>query len=188
MPIVKIVLLLTYFSKCNYFVRFAMLINIKDIPKGHTVIEQDVTMTEEQIQDTGFAGNVFCRAEIDRIQFQIYIHVSYTCNVKQECSRCLEEIEFPVKGDFDIVLQDRNALGKIEDDDSDSFDYYFSERDAEIDMRQSLYEEVMVNLPIKPLCKTDCQGVTDYIEKDKGTEEVIDPRWEALKKIKRNSK
>ncbi len=167
-----------------------MLINIKDIPKGHTVIEQDVSMTEEQIEDTGFVGNVFCHAEIDSIQFQIYIHVSYTCKVKQECSRCLKEIEFPVKGEFDIVLQDRNSPDKIEGDDADSFDYYFSERDAEIDIRQSLYEEVVVNLPIKPLCKTDCRGVTDYKKKDSdnGAEEVIDPRWEALKKIKKNSK
>lgn len=166
-----------------------MLINIKDIPKGHTVIEQNVTMTDEQIKDSGFAGSVFCHAEIDRIQFQIYIHVSYTCNVKQECSRCLKEIEFPLKGKFDIVLQDRNALGKIEEGD-DTFDYYFSEREQEIDIRQSLYEDVMVNLPIKPLCKTDCRGVTDYMEKDtdKEAEKEIDPRWEALKKIKRDTK
>ncbi len=167
-----------------------MLINIRELPKGHTVVEQDVSMTEEQVGDVGFCGNVFCHAEIDRVQFQIYAHVSYTCKVNQECSRCLTAFEYPMKGTFDIILQDRSALGKIEDDDADSFDYYFSERDAEIDIRQSLYEEVMVNLPIKPLCKTDCQGVTDYKEKDsdKGSEEVIDPRWEALKKIKRNNK
>lgn len=167
-----------------------MLINIRELPKGHTVVEQDVSMTEEQVSDVGFCGSVFCHAEIDRVQFQIYAHVSYTCKVNQECSRCLTAFEYPMKGTFGIILQDRNALGKIEDDDADSFDYYFSERDAEIDIRQALYEEVMLNLPIKPLCKTDCQGVTDYKEKDsdKGSEEVIDPRWEALKKIKRNSK
>jgi len=48
----------------------------------------------------------------------------------------------------------------------------------------------MVNLPIKPLCETDCRGVTDYMEKDtdKEAEKEIDPRWEALKKIKRDTK
>lgn len=167
-----------------------MLITIKDIPKGHTVIEQNVTMTEEQIKDCGFTDEVVCHAEIDRIQFQIYIHMSYTCHVKQECSRCLKELESLVKGDFTIVLQDKNTLGKIEDDDADAFDYYFSERDTEIDIRQSLYEDVMVNVPIKPLCKPDCQGVSAYKEKssDSKTEGEIDPRWEALKKIKKNDK
>lgn len=164
-----------------------MLINIREIPKGHTVVEQDVSMTEEQVRDVGFIGNVFCRAEIDRIQFQIYAHVFYTCKVNQECSRCLKAFEYSLRGNFDIILQDRNALGKSESDDTDSFDYYFSDRETVIDIRQSLYEEVMVNLPIKPLCKADCQGVTDYKKSDSADGEPkgsIDPRWEALKEIK----
>lgn len=166
-----------------------MLINIRDIPEGHSVIEQDVTMAEEQIKDSGFIGNVFCHVEIDRLQFQIYLNMSYTCRVIQECSRCLNAFEYPMHGSFSLVLHDRNAPENSLNDDEEFFDYCFNEYDTTIDIRRSLYEEVLINLPIKPLCKADCQGVMDYEKNasaNSGLKNTIDPRWEALKKLKKN--
>ena len=168
-----------------------MLINIRELQNGHTVVEQEVSMTEEQVSDIGFCGTVICKAKIDRVQFQIYVHISYSCKVNQECARCLVAFEYPMEGTFDIVLRDKSILRKSESDEEDSFDYSFSERDNVIDMRQSLYEEVMLNLPVKPLCKTTCRGTLDYKESgsdSRETKEFIDPRWEALKKIKKQNK
>jgi len=170
---------------CIYFVRFAMLIHIKEIPEGHSVIKQNVTMTEEQIQDGGFNGDVICHAEIERLQFQIFLRIRYACRVNQECSRCLTAFEYPLKGECFVILQDDKAPESLG---SDEIDYRFSDRDATVDIRQSLYEEVMISVPVKPLCKHDCAGVSEYVlDKSQEQEDTIDPRWEALKKLKENS-
>ncbi len=161
-----------------------MLINIKEIPEGHSVIDQNVTMTEEQIKDGGFVGEVVCHADIERLQFQIFLRVSYTCEVNLECSRCLNTLKYPVSGMCDIILQEEGAPDSLG---TDEVDYNFSDRGVSLDVRQSLYEELMINLPIKPLCKNDCPGVIEYTQRDKDNEKAIDPRWEALKKLKENN-
>ncbi len=159
-----------------------MVLHIKEIPEGHSVIEQKVTMTEEQIQDGNFCGEVFCHAEIERLQFQIFVRVRYTCTVNQECSRCLTAFEHPLAGEFSVILQDKNAPESLG---SDDVDYTFHDRDATVDIRQSLYEEVVINAPIKPLCSDNCTGASEYIDTDTAKkEDDIDPRWEALKKLK----
>jgi uncharacterized protein len=168
-----------------------MFITIKDILQtGHAVIDQSITMTEQQIQDGGFVGEVACSAEINRLKYRVYLKVSYNCTVKRECSRCLNTFDYPVNGVISIVLQDKKVL-KGSDDEEDTSDYFFSESDMVIDIRQSLYEDVMVNLPIKPLCRDDCPGIEINNKKDTKTQETqqdtIDPRWEALKKIKKKS-
>ena len=162
-----------------------MLLHIKEIPVGHSVVKQNVTMTDEQIKDGGFNSDVICHAEIERLHFQIFLRIRYTCKVNQECPRCLTAFEYPLEGECSVILQDEKAPESLG---SDEVDYRYGERDTTIDIRQSLYEEVMINIPIKPLCKEDCTGGSEYTQDEsKEQGDTIDPRWEALKKLKENS-
>ncbi len=166
-----------------------MLINVRNIPEGHSVIEQNVNMTEEQIREGGFSGVVSCHAEIDRLHAQIYIRLFYKCKVNQKCSRCLNNFEYPIEGECSVVLQDRGLSKNLENEEDEAVDYYFREKDDSIDIRQTLFDEVMVNLPIMPLCRDNCPGLSKYsgIAADNiSDEKSIDPRWEALKKLKKS--
>lgn len=143
-------------------------------------------MTEEQIRDGGFHGDIACHADVEKFQFQVFLHVAYSCELHQECSRCLNIFECPVQGTCDIIVQDKNAHRDLGNDD---VDYYFGDRDETIDMRQSLYDEVMINLPIKPLCREECSGIEGYKTETKDEQEKpVDPRWEALRKLKDNTR
>lgn len=161
-----------------------MLLSIKEIPEGHSVHDQEVTMTEEQVQEGGFMGAVFCHADIERLHSQMFIRVHYSCRVHQECARCLTVFEYPLTGLCTVVLQDKNARDGLG---QDEVDYLFSDRDTVIDIRQSIYEDVIINIPIKPLCREDCAGVTEVNLGRSKEENTIDPRWEALKKLKNST-
>ncbi len=158
-----------------------MIINIREIPEGHSIIDQSVTMTEEQIKDGKFVGNVDCHADIERLQFQIFLNISYKCAVNLECSRCLNAYKYSAQGMCKIILQEKGALEGLGDDE---VDYNFNDHGTTVDIRQSIYEEVIINLPFKPLCKEDCAGVEEYTQKEKSDNKTIDPRWEALMKLK----
>jgi uncharacterized protein len=168
-----------------------MLIDIRSIPDGHSVIEQNVTMTEEQIADGRLKGPVACHAQVDRLKSHIYLHITLKCKVQQECSRCLEPFDFSVGAECDVILRHRGFDQNEEKDDKGNEEYYpYGDSDIEVDIRQSIYEEIMVNLPIKPLCKEDCPGLIEYLLKVNGpgrdAAPEIDPRWEALKKFKKD--
>jgi uncharacterized protein len=163
-----------------------MIINLRTIPSGHSVIGQDVVMTEEQNEGAGVRGSVSCRAEAERIQFQIHLNVLYRCTVAQECSRCLKHYDNEVTGRYRLLLQEREGARRCGSVDEEAVDFFFSEEDTELDTRQALYDEIMTALPLMPLCSAECRG----IEREDGAagqtepKESMDPRWEALRRLK----
>jgi uncharacterized protein len=75
------------------------------------------------------------------------------------CSRCLEPFELPVESAFDVrYLPQSENTGEeraVEEDDlSDAF-----YRDEVIDLRQLMDEQFYLAVPMKPLCREDCQGL-----------------------------
>jgi uncharacterized protein len=178
--------LLEYFSRTNYFEGFLnMLLDIKRVPEGHSVLSQTVRIGQDRAQGLVFAQDVNCRAEIDRIQEQIHILLFYSTVVQVECSRCLAPVECPVKGDARIVLQERTPQTAAESMLEDEVDLLYDDSTEEVDLASIIFDEIMISLPMKPLCSDQCKG----IEISKGSvpaagEKSIDPRWEALQKIK----
>jgi uncharacterized protein len=76
------------------------------------------------------------------------------------CSRCLEPFRWPVNSIFDLRYQPRVVVtGKPEREiGEDDFSTAFYEND-EIDLVQMMREQILLSLPMKPLCRPDCQGL-----------------------------
>ena len=166
-----------------------MILPVKRIPDGHSVLSQNVEINGEQAQWL-HAKTLACRAEIDRIRSQLHVHIFYTGSVEVECARCLTSVDFPVTGDFRIVCVHRSDAGKNGELPEEEIDFVFDDTTDEIDLVSLIYEEIMVSLPMKPLCSEQCPGLAVEEKGTAGTktaekEAPVDPRWEALKKLRR---
>ena len=82
------------------------------------------------------------------------------CTITLMCSKCLEEVSFPVEARLDIELAPRELMPSASDLEltGEDLDTYYYEGD-EIDMDPFVYEEIMLHVPIKPVCKEDCKGL-----------------------------
>jgi uncharacterized protein len=171
-----------------------MILPVTRILDGHSVLSQTVEISGEHAQWLA-AKNLLCRAEIDRIRSQLYIQLFFTGSVQVECARCCKPFDFPVQGDFRIVCVHRSEAGntgKISDFSEEDIDFIFDDTTDEIDLTSLIYEEVMISLPMKPLCSEQCTGISlpkkgagpSAAAREKNQEKEIDPRWEALKKLK----
>ncbi len=159
-----------------------MILEFQKLSEGHSVVEQDVMLDEEQTASSGVQASVSCRAEIDRVYMQIHMHVQFSCEVRLSCARCTTEFKKPIQGEYRLVLQ--NSVSRLP---NEEIDFYFSDEDDQVDTRPALYDEIMTMIPLMPICNELCEGV-EGAEKGGGakeTEEQIDPRWEALRKLKR---
>jgi uncharacterized protein len=62
-------------------------------------------------------------------------------------------------------------------------------RNDEIDLAHMIWEQIVLALPMKPVCKTDCQGlcpdcgVNRNIKTCSCVRDTVDPRWESLKSL-----
>jgi uncharacterized protein len=103
------------------------------------------------------------------------------------CARCVEPVEIPLEAEFDLIFRPVGA-------DSDAPERSITAPETEIGYYQEdslaledvLREQVLLSLPVRTLCKPDCQGLCPRCGSNRNSQpcqcEVgpSDPRWEAL--------
>ncbi len=125
--------------------------------------------------------------DINRMADNIYISMRAKTQLNAECDRCLEKTRQPIKENVRIVCTRDKQLGDHEDD-----VYLYGDTTDQIDLSFSLYQALILGIPQKILCRPDCRGLCAKCgtNLNKSTcqckVEQIDPRWEALKKLKEN--
>jgi uncharacterized protein len=112
--------------------------------------------------------------------------------VKIPCCRCLESYETPIESDFHLILVPdavEFGVGEAEMDERESLLFYAEGGRAEID--DIAREQIYLNLPLKPLCRSDCQGLCPTCGSNRNRlqcgcrVEETDPRLAPLLEIKK---
>ena len=103
------------------------------------------------------------------------------------CARCIEPVEIPLSGDFDLIFRpaaaDAEATERSITAQETEIGYYL--RDS-LSLEDVLREQVLLSLPVKTLCKPDCKGLCPRCGADRNSQPCncdagpSDPRWEAL--------
>ncbi len=127
---------------------------------------------------------------INKIGCQVIVKGELIADVRLQCSRCLKDFLSVLSVPVDVIYHPVEEL-KGEDNheikiEELGIDFYSGE---EIDMLDIVKEQVVLNLPMKPLCKESCKGICLKcgIDFNKGNcncyAKDIDPRLEVLKKL-----
>ncbi|HPD18329.1 MAG: DUF177 domain-containing protein [Candidatus Goldbacteria bacterium] len=74
--------------------------------------------------------------------------------VRLTCSRCLEEFNNQINNDFVAIFKDKKMMKK-DDVETDVFPY----ENNVIDLYELIRETIIMEVPMKPLCKNDCAGL-----------------------------
>jgi|SRR5439155_18513689 len=129
--------------------------------------------------------------DIDKDKQQFRLAGSVKTMLELPCSRCLEPFSSPVDAAFDLryqphALNTGDGEREIEEDDLSTA---FYEND-EIDLGQLMREQFYLSLPMKPLCRDDCEGLCPACgtNLNRGTCDCTrnweDPRFAALKQFR----
>jgi len=165
-----------------------MILFINKIPEGRSTLCQNVDIEEARKEVIPPIQDLICKAEIDRIKTRITVHINYQVIMRLECSRCLREFSFPLNGNFFITLKNKSE-GKnrpINGEEEEDCDYHFNDTTEEIDIRSTVFDEIILSVPMKPLCRETCPGFShpSEIKSAPPRNHVVDPRWHILEKIK----
>ena len=100
------------------------------------------------------------------------------------CGRCLEEV--PTNIHFEIDKKLPLADANFEEEEMDESDYLIG---FDLDVDRLIYEEILVNWPMKVLCSDDCKGICKVcgINLNKGDcncqRTELDPRMAAIQDV-----
>lgn len=128
-----------------------------------------------------------------KIEDEIFLNGTVTYKMQLTCARCLCEFDNAYSYPMDLVLQlvPDERLRETADED-DEFVMISGSRTTYV-LDQHLRDLIILEQPMKPVCKEDCQGLcaqcgTNLNEQGCNcTIKEDDPRWEALKKFTNNN-
>ena len=114
----------------------------------------------------------------------LFITGSVDITVGIPCGRCLEEVPTHICFDIDKKLDIEDSV--LIDDEMEENDYLIG---FELDVDKLVYAEILVNWPMKVLCKEDCEGIckvcgANLNKGDCGCQRTeLDPRMAAIQDI-----
>lgn len=94
-----------------------------------------------------------------KIRETVSLEMAIDTVFRLECCRCLDPVTLPVRSNVKYTLA---PLKEKEDENPESleedfnFGYY---RDDEIEFDAIAVEQIVMQIPVKPLCKEDCRGL-----------------------------
>ncbi len=95
-----------------------------------------------------------------KIRETVCLEMDVEAEVEQECCRCLDAVVVPLRSQVKYTLapvRERMAEEDPESIEEDlNFDYY---REDEVEFDPIVLEQVLMLVPMKPLCTEDCRGL-----------------------------
>lgn len=141
-------------------------------------VQEEATTLDEDLEIEFLRGEV----QFTRVNKGIYAQARLQTRVYLTCVRCLEPFSHPL--DFEIAEQ------YVFSPQADAQELvYLVAPDGTVDITEPTRQQIWVNLPLQPLCRPDCKGLCAQCganlnhESCDCEEEIIDPRFAALKEL-----
>ncbi len=90
-------------------------------------------------------------ARVGRTPQGILVQADFTADVNAECVRCLAEFDQSLKASFQELFAFRSR--------SVTDSGLYVPEDGNIDLSPLVREYILLDMPIKPLCREDCKGL-----------------------------
>ena len=147
-----------------------MRLELKDIPDAGlhqdyfcSVANMPLVAELEQQDGQIFTGDLGFRLRLQKTGQLVAVDGAFTAMVALICSRCLQKKEQQVSADFSLTFTPQKEVIASEEDeelelDSDELGLVYY-RDDTLDLTQALQEQVLMALPIAPVCKDGCSGL-----------------------------
>lgn len=135
-----------------------MKIIVSEIPeKG---MELELSEKIESDTDLKILSPVRALIRIDKKNSEIFLKGTLSVTLQQQCSRCLKTFDTEMKIDIDTLYRPSKEIDVEEHYElkSDELETAFYKND-EIDIDDLLKEQILLNLPMKPLCSEQCKGL-----------------------------
>jgi uncharacterized protein len=165
-----------------------MKITISEIPDEG--IELDLT-GNIQSDAVRVLTPVKASLRFDRVEPQLIARGVLSGTVELQCARCLRNFESKIVSQLNVVYHPADELSRHEQHElkSDELDTVFYTGDI-LETDDLLKDQLILNLPMKPLCSSDCKGFCPVCGTDLNISDCTcrsgetDSRFEILKKLK----
>ncbi|MBI5184498.1 MAG: DUF177 domain-containing protein [Nitrospinae bacterium] len=168
-------------------------VEISRIPDEGLVLEREDSPSLYELKEAGLipSENVRLQGMVQKIREGAYLAARVSTALELECGRCLRPYPFQVQSDLRVFFVPESESSEDHEVEltSEDLDTYFHDG-KEIDIMAPVRDQIVMAVPIQPLCSPDCPGLCPVCGKDLRKkqcgckpEEDIDPRLSVLKNL-----
>lgn len=135
--------------------------------------------------------NIIVNLDFDKKEtfFQLKFYVDGTVHLP--CDRCLEPYNQEIFGDYELFVKFSDDPSKAADDEDDDI-IYISRNEDHLDVSKPIYDYTLLSIPLRCVHPEDEEGISgcnkEVVAKLTSVDnDIADPRWAALEKL-RNKK
>jgi uncharacterized protein len=143
-------------------------ISVSKIPEGGMDLrfEKDGNWFRNFLPEADPSDFVLDRIEVActvrRMKESVFIEGTAATIVEAPCCRCLKMTRQPVNASFKYTFAPPPAQPKEEWElSAEDLDFAYYEEDT-IDLEALIFEQIMLHIPIKPLCTESCKGLCPH--------------------------
>lgn len=135
-------------------------------------------------------GSIDGSVTMKRIHETLYLEGDIRTQAQTDCSRCLEAARLSISGSFKYVLSPAQTEHAEEQElSAEDLDIVYYQDDL-IDLDPLIIEQILLQIPMKVLCREDCRGLCPHCGINLNQhicrchDEHMDSRLAILKKLK----
>ncbi len=134
-----------------------MKIIVSEIPEEGIDIELNEAITVESVRTV---SPLHASLKLRTLGSEVLVNGMIEGDVELLCSRCLNAYTMGVLSQIDVVYEPSERINKEERHKlkSDELDIGFYKEDT-LDTDEVLTEQLLLNMPMKPLCSPECKGL-----------------------------
>jgi uncharacterized protein len=142
--------------------------------------------------DEPYSGSFKTNVALSKFDHQIILDSVTDIPAILTCDRCNSEYQTEITSSYRMVYL-FNQVSETNEIDGNELVFLHPDTDK-IDLTKDVRDYAILAVPMKKLCREDCKGLCPRCGKNlnEGTcnckDEVIDPRWETLQKLKLKNK
>ena len=173
-----------------------LVIEVSKIPPGGLAVDSPLQPEAVHLEGEKAFSLVSGRLQV-RLEKgdeeSVHVRGHLDARLKLECGRCLEPFEMDLDQDLELFFLSHVADQVEEEDEVELSDHdmvvaYY--RDNRLDLGEAVREQILLGLPLKGLCRQDCQGLCPHCGVNRNAtacactiEEAEDPRLAPLRKL-----
>lgn len=160
-----------------------MLLHIVRLLKGQdtpSLLEEKLNFSSADFPGYEITDLVECKVRATTQQSIVKVVVTASAKVVASCARCLQEAQLPIELHKEYLVR----MSDVEEE----FPELPILSTGELDIKELVYQDLLMDVPSIILCNEECQGLCSSCGKlvaecSCEKEEELDPRWQALRDL-----
>lgn len=168
-------------------------IEISRIPEEGLILKREDAPSSYGLKEAGLtpSENVCLQGKIQKNPKGAFLEGRVSTVLELECGRCLRSFPFRVQSDLRIFFLPKHKASEEHERElaAEDLDTYYYDG-VEIELIDPVRDQIVVAIPIQPLCSQDCPGLCPVCGKDLREnkcsckpDEEVDPRLSVLKNL-----